>query len=103
MQDRADYLRHRPSARKIISASEAAEIGAVDYVFKPINSDILKSKVKVYLRPVPAAASRYWQLNATLRQSNEELAGALPMSVPTTCQEPVRMMKPMPASWPKIR
>src|SRR5580658_437304 len=30
-------------------ANRAAEIGAVDYVFKPINPEILKSKVKVYL------------------------------------------------------
>jgi two-component system, sensor histidine kinase and response regulator len=30
-------------------AIQAAEIGAVDYVFKPISSEILKSKVKVYL------------------------------------------------------
>src|SRR5271155_872391 len=30
-------------------ATQAAEIGAADYIFKPINSEILKSKVKVYL------------------------------------------------------
>ncbi len=30
-------------------ATQAAEIGAVDYIFKPISSEILKSKVKVYL------------------------------------------------------
>src|SRR5271155_6220787 len=30
-------------------ASQAASIGAVDYIFKPINPEILKSKVKVYL------------------------------------------------------
>jgi PAS domain S-box-containing protein len=30
-------------------ANQAAEIGAADYIFKPINSELLKSKVKVYL------------------------------------------------------
>lgn len=53
-------------------ASRAAQIGAVDYVFKPINPDILRSKVKVYL-DLYVQREQILKLNATLQQSNEEL------------------------------
>jgi len=53
-------------------ASRAAEIGAVDYIFKPINSDILRSKVRVYL-DIYRQRAQIMDLNNTLRQSNEEL------------------------------
>lgn len=53
-------------------ASRAAAIGAVDYIFKPINADILRSKVKVYL-DLFVQREQIMRLNANLRQSNEEL------------------------------
>jgi two-component system sensor histidine kinase/response regulator len=71
-------------------ASEAAELGAVDYVFKPINSDILKSKVKVYL-DIFRQREQILQLNAVLRQSNEELE-RFAYVCSHDMQEPVRMM-----------
>ncbi len=71
-------------------ASEAAQLGAVDYVFKPINSDILKSKVKVYL-DLFRQREQILQLNATLRQSNEELE-RFAYVCSHDMQEPVRMM-----------
>ncbi len=71
-------------------ASEAAELGAVDYVFKPINSDILKSKVKVYL-DLFRQREQILQLNAILRQSNEELE-RFAYVCSHDMQEPVRMM-----------
>jgi signal transduction histidine kinase len=71
-------------------ASQAAEIGAVDYIFKPINPEILKSKVKVYL-DLYVQREEILKLNAVLQQSNEELE-RFAYVCSHDMQEPVRMM-----------
>jgi signal transduction histidine kinase len=71
-------------------ATQAAEIGAVDYIFKPINPEILKSKVKVYL-DLYVQREEILKLNAILRQSNEELE-RFAYVCSHDMQEPVRMI-----------
>ncbi len=71
-------------------ATEAAEIGAVDYIFKPINSEILRSKVKVYL-DLYRQRREILALNAALKQQNEELE-RFAYICSHDMQEPVRMM-----------
>ena len=71
-------------------ATQAAEIGAVDYVFKPINPEILKSKVKVYL-DLYVQREAILKLNASLQQTNEELE-RFAYICSHDMQEPARMM-----------
>jgi hypothetical protein len=53
-------------------ANHAAELGAVDYIFKPINPLILESKVRVYVN-LYRQQQRIQRLNEILSQNNEEL------------------------------
>lgn len=71
-------------------ATQAAEIGAVDYIFKPINPDILRSKVKVYL-DLYVQREQILRLNEHLSRYNEELE-RFAYICSHDLQEPVRMM-----------
>jgi len=68
----------------------AAELGAADYIYKPVNPDILRSKIKVYL-DLYIEREKMARMNRVLVQSNEELE-RFAYICSHDMQEPVRMM-----------